>query len=237
MRAKIRKKETVAKQTDYVEFDTGQEVRFTPGQYFFVTLNPSDELHKDDLTHHLSIVNSPSQKNTLALTTRMRVDRSLFKRTLADAKVGDEVEIGKISGTFVLPDSTDKPIVLIALGIGITPFISILRHCDETRKPYKFTLIYSDGETESMPFLEELEGYEDKHDGFKLIEVVTQDKDWQGEKRHIDANLLKECLSDEFSKSLFYVSGPPRPVEEVGKSIKLAGVSEENIKLDDFSGY
>lgn len=238
MRATIKKKETVAERTDYVEFETEEDISFKPGQYFFVTLNPGDELHKDDLTHHISIVNSPSQKNTLSLTTRMRVDRSLFKRTLADAKIGDEVEIGKISGSFILPESTDKPVVLIALGIGITPYISMLRYCDETRKPYKFWLFYSDGNAENMPFLDELKGYAEKHaPNFKLVEIHTQDDNWDEEKGHVDADMLKKYLKDDFQKSLYYVSGPPRPVEEVGNSIKSAGIAEENVRLDDFSGY
>lgn len=236
MKAAIRRKETVAKQTDYVEFDTGQEVSFKPGQYFFVTLNPSDEMHKDDLTHHISIVNSPNQKNTLALTTRMRVERSLFKMTLDEAKVGDEVEIGKIEGSFILPDSTNKPIVLVALGIGITPYISMLRYCDETRKPYKFTLFYSDGEEESMPFLDELKGYEQKHEGFKLVEILTQDKAWQGEKRHVSAEMFKDYISD-IKEPIYYISGPASSVFAVGKNLKDAGIAEENIKMDDFSGY
>jgi len=238
MKAIIRKKEEVAEKTDYVEFDTGQDVSFRPGQYFYVTLNPKDELHKEDLTHHISIVNSPSQKNTLSLTTRMRVERSLFKRTLAEARIGDEVEIGKIEGSFVLPQDTDKPIVLIALGIGITPYISMLRYCDETKKPYKFTLFYSDGEIKNMPFIDELKSMEEKHKpNFKLVMIVTQDEDWDGEKRHVNSKLLKEYLGDDFENSLYFVSGPPRPVEVVGDSIKKEGVAEENIKMDDFSGY
>src|SRR4051812_19145550 len=116
MKALIKEKRTVAKLTEFVAFDLGgEEVSFKPGQYFFVTLTPKNEAHKEDLTHHFSTVNSPNEKGILALTTRLRLDRSLFKRTLNETKVGDEVEIGKIAGSFVLPDSTGKPLTFIAL--------------------------------------------------------------------------------------------------------------------------
>lgn len=238
MKAKIVKKEMVAELTCYAEFDLqGDEISFTPGQYFFVTLNPSDETHKDELTHHFSIVNSPNQKGVLALTTRLRLDQSLFKRTLDEAHVGDEVEIGKINGSFVLPKDTSKPIVLIALGIGITPYISMLRWAFEENMPYQFTVIYSDNEIKSMAFLDELKQMEQAHDNLKLIMTVTRDESWDGDKRYVDGDLVKEYLGDGFAGRLYYVSGPPAIVEKVAASLKEAGVAEDNVKTDSFSGY
>ena len=102
MRAIIKKKEMAAELTCYAEFDLqDQQPSFTPGHIFFVTLSPDDEDHQDELTHHFSIVNSPNQKGLLALTTRLRLEESRFKRTLNDAQIGDEVEIGKIAGNLV----------------------------------------------------------------------------------------------------------------------------------------
>jgi ferredoxin-NADP reductase len=237
MKAILKKKDMVAKLTCYAEFETQEErPDFTPGQYFFVTLKPEDEAHKDELTHHFSIVNSPSQKNTLAFTTRLRLDQSIFKRTINESKLGEEVEIGKIAGSFTLGDSSDKPIVLIALGIGITPYISMLRWALEEDNPYRFTIIYSDNETESMAFLDELKRMEAERDDLKLIVSVTKDENWQGEKRHVDGDFLKDYLED-IENQLYYVSGPPKVVEAVAQSLKDAGIPEDNIKTDSFSGY
>lgn len=237
MRAIIKRKESAAKLTCFAEFELqGIRPDFIPGQYFFVTLKPDDELHKEDLTHHFSIVNSPNQKGVLSLTTRLRLDVSLFKRTLNEAKVGDEVEIGKIAGSFVLPEATDKSIVLIALGIGITPYISMLRWAFEENKPYRFTLIYSDDETQSMAFLDELEQMAKDHSDLKLIPTVTKEESWLGEKRHIDGQFLKDYL-DDINNQLYYVSGPPKAVMAVADSLKKADIPEANIKTDSFTGY
>ena len=237
MKAKIVKKEMAAEMTCYAEFGLDEDVSFIPGQYFFVTLNPSDEVHRDELTHHFSIVNSPSQKKSLALTTRLRLDQSLFKRTLNEAKVGDEVEIGKINGSFLLPEDTSKPIVLIALGIGITPYISMLRWAFEENKPYHFTVIYSDNETKSMAFLDELKQMDQAHDNMKMIMSVTRDESWDGDKRYVDGSFVKEYLGDDFASQLYFVSGPPAIVEKVAASLKEAGIAEDAIKTDSFSGY
>ena len=238
MKAIITKKEMAAEMTCYAEFDLqGQEVSFTPGQYFFVTLNPADETHKDELTHHFSIVNSPNQKGVLALTTRLRLEQSLFKRTLNEARVGDEVEIGKINGSFVLPEDTSKPIVLIALGIGVTPYISMLRWAIEENKGFDFTVIYSDNETKSMAFLDELRQMDEAHKNMKLIMSVTRDEAWNGDKRYVDGAFVKEYLGDGFADQLYYVSGPPAIVEKVAASLKESGIAEDTIKTDSFSGY
>jgi ferredoxin-NADP reductase len=237
MQAILKKKDMVAKLTCYAEFDLqGEQVDFTPGQYFFVTLKPGDEEHKEELTHHFSIVNSPNQKGVLAFTTRLKLEESLFKRTLNESKIGDEVEIGKIAGTFVLPERSDKPIVFIALGIGITPYMSMLRFAFEEKKNYKFTLIYSDNKTESMAFLSELKQMEKDHPNFKLIISVTKEEGWQGEKRHVTGQFLKDYLKD-IEKNLYYISGPPKVVEAVAQSLKDAHIPDDNIKTDSFSGY
>jgi ferredoxin-NADP reductase len=237
MKAVIKQKQMVATLTCYAEFELqGERPDFIPGQYFFVTLKPDDEEHKDELTHHFSIVNSPGQKGVLALTTRLRLEQSFFKRTLNEAKVGEEVEIGKIAGSFVLPEPTDKPIVLIALGIGITPYMSMLRWAFEENKPYKFTLLYSDNEIESMPFFEELKQMAEAHSDFKYVPIVTKDENWQGEKRHIDAGLMKDFFED-INTPLYYISGPPSAVTAVASSLKQAGIVEDSIKTDNFSGY
>lgn len=237
MKAIIKNKRMAAEMTCYAEFDLkGETVSFSPGQYFFVTLKPEDEAHKDELTHHFSIVNSPAQNGLLVLATRLRLDQSLFKRTLNEAKDGDSVEIGKIGGSFVLPEQTDKPVVLIALGIGITPYISMLRWAFEENQPYGFTLIYSDNETKSMAFLEELKQMEKDHSNLKLIVSVTREEGWSGEKRHVDSDFVKEYLGD-INKRLYYVSGPPAVVEKVASNLKQAGIGEDDIKTDSFSGY
>lgn len=238
MKAVISKKEMAAEMTCYAEFDLqGQEVSFIPGQYFFVTLKPQDEQHRDELTHHFSIVNSPNQKGILALTTRLRLEQSLFKRTLNEANVGDEVEIGKIGGMFVLPEDTSKHIVLIALGIGITPYISMLRWAFEEKMPYQFTLVYSDNEVKSMAFLEELKKMDDEHDNIKTIISVTGEESYDGDKRRVDGDFIKEYMGDGFAGNIYYISGPPTAVDGVSTSLKQAGVAEDGIKTDSFSGY
>ncbi len=235
MRVKIKKKKEIAKGTLLVDFDISKnEIDFIPGQYFFITLiNPPYTDEKGN-QRHFSIVNSPNEKGILTMATRIR--DSAFKRSLFEIPVGTEVEIGIIGGSFILHDDKSRPITFITGGIGITPFISMLRYVSEENLDYKITLLYSNRDRESTAFLEELENMAKNNPKFKLILTMTDDSEWQGEKRRIDGQFIEEYISEP--KSCFYlIAGPPAMVKEMNDILSEVGVKEEDIRAEDFSGY
>jgi ferredoxin-NADP reductase len=237
MKATLKRKANVAKLTVYTEFVTTEpRPDYRPGQYFYVTLSPEDTAHREELTHHFTITNSPLEADKLSFTTRLRTRESLFKRTLNALPLRSEVEIGKIEGDFVLPHTPVQPIVFIALGIGITPYISMLRTLAAQNRNPRITLFYSDNETASMPYLAEVRQYEREHSNLRLVTIVTREPGWKGETRHVDSDLLRKTVGT-LDDHLFYISGPPKAVFSVGDNLKAAGVPERNIKMDDFFGY
>ena len=236
MRALIKEKQEVAKGTLLVTFDLlGAEVAFRPGQYFFVTL--PDVGHQDDkgLRRHISVVTSPNDRGVLALATRMR--DSAFKRTLRELPVGAEVEVEPPKGDFALPEDPSRPLVFVAGGIGITVFRSMLRYIREEHLPYQVTLIYSNRDVESTAFLDELRQLEQELPNLRLILTMTQDPDWNGETRKVDARFLRDYLRDDLNVFRFLVAGPPPMAEAVQEALHEAGVKEENVLADRFSGY
>ena len=236
MQAKIKEKREVAKQTLLVTFDLlGREVDFEPGQYFFVTL--PDVGHQDErgLRRHITVVTSPNERGVLGLCTRLR--DTAFKRTLAELDVGAEVEVEEPKGEFVLPKETDQPYVFIAGGIGITVFRSMLRYIAEERLPHRVTLVYSNRDQDSAAFLDELTELERANPNLRLVLTMTEDPAWEGETRRIDAELLGNHLEGELGSFTYLVAGPPAMVEAMEKTLTDAGVPEERIRPQRFSGY
>lgn len=236
MRATVKEKQEVAKGTLLVTFDLlGEEVDFQPGQYFFVTL--PDLGHQDDrgLRRHITVVTSPNEKGVLGLATRLR--DTAFKNTLKEISVGTEVEVEPPKGKFVLPEETSRPLVFIAGGIGITVFRSMLRYIREERLPYRVTLIYSNRDTESTAFLDELQELERELPDFRLILTMTEDPEWGGETRRIDATFCRDHIEGDLNDYTFMVAGPPAMAEGVQKELDEAGVDEANVTADRFSGY
>ncbi len=235
MQARIKDKQEVAEGTLFVTFDLlGEEVDFQPGQYFFVTL--PDTGHQDDrgLRRHFSVVTSPND-DVVGLATRMR--DSAFKRTLRELPVGTKVEVEQPKGSFVLPEDTSRPLVFIAGGIGITVFRSMLRYIREEGLPYLVTLIYSNRDRDSAAFLDELRETERELPGFRLILTMTQEPGWEGETRKVDAQFVKDHLGGDLDRSTYLVAGPPPMVEGAQAALEAAGVPEENVMAEGYSGY
>jgi ferredoxin-NADP reductase len=236
MRAKIKEKREVAKGTLMVVFDLlGKEVDFRPGQYFWVTLLDPPYDDEKGPRRHISVVTSPNERGVLGLCTRLR--DSGFKRSLAELPVGTEVEVEEPKGDFVLPEETDVPYVFIAGGIGITVLRCMLRYIDEEQLPYRVTLVYSNRDRESAAFLDELTELDRKNKNFRLVATMTADPGWEGETRHIDAAMLRDTLDAELGAFTYLVTGPPSMVKGVVEELKSAGVPEDRIRPDSFSGY
>jgi ferredoxin-NADP reductase len=236
VRARIKEKQEVAKGTLLVTFDLlGEEMDFRPGQYFHVTLpNLGDEDDKG-LRRHITVVTSPNEKGVLGFATRMR--DTAFKRTLRELPVGSQVEVEPPKGSFGLPEDPSRPLVFVAGGIGITVFRSMLRYIHEERLPYRVTLIYSNRDRASTAFLAELRELEQALPDFRLILTMTQDPGWEGETRKVDAEFVTDYLDEDLNRYTFLVAGPPAMAEGVQGALQEAGVRDENVIAERYSGY
>lgn len=234
MTGKIVDKKEVARGTLQVIFEVKDRPNFKPGQFFFITLPELKYPDERGNRRQFSIVNSPNKPGILTLATRLT--GSGFKKTLNEMKVGDEVELGPIAGVFSLPEDTSKPLIFIAGGIGITPFMSMLRYLKEAGTAYNITLVYSNRDRLSTAFLNEIQGLAKSLPNFKLILTMTEDANWQGEKRRVDAGFIKEYFPN-VNENYYMVVGPPGMVEAVKTSLLEAGALPENIKIEKFTGY
>jgi ferredoxin-NADP reductase len=162
---------------------------------------------------------------------------SAFKRSLGELPVGAEVEVEQPEGGFGLPDDTSRPLVSVAEGIGITVFRSMLLYIREEELPYRMTVIYSNRDRESTAFLDELRELEQQIPDCRLVLTMTQDPSWDGETRKVDAQFFKDYLDDDLNQYAFLVAGPPEMTEGVQKALDEAGVSEETVTAERYSGY
>jgi ferredoxin-NADP reductase len=234
VRATVAEKREVAKGTLLVLFAVENYPPYRPGHYFWVEL--PDRGHQDEkgLRRHISLVTSPTEAGVVGLATRLR--DTAFKRTLAELELGDEVEVEEPKGSFLLPEDTSADYVFIAGGIGITVFRSMLRFIADEQLPYRVTLVYSNRDRESAAFLDELEELERRIDGLRVILTMTAEPTWEGESRQVDAAMLRDQLGD-LGGYTYLVAGPPGMTEAVVESLHGAGMPEDRVLADTFSGY
>jgi ferredoxin-NADP reductase len=236
VKARIKEKRDVAKGTLMVVFDLlGEEVDFHPGQYFWVTLLDPPYDDEKGPRRHITVVTSPTERGVLGLATRLR--DTAFKRSLAELPEGTEVEVEQPKGSFVLPQETDKHYVFIAGGIGITVFRCMLRYIADEGLPHRVTLVYSNRDRESAAFLDELQELEYAIPGLTVDLTMTDDSGWDGETRRIDADMLRDHLSEELDSYTYLIAGPPAMVDGVAEALEGAGIPEDQVRPARFSGY
>jgi ferredoxin-NADP reductase len=234
VRALVKETREVAQGTLLVVFDLqGEEVDFRPGQYFWVELPNRGYEDEKGLRRHISVVTSPTERGVLGLCTRLR--DSAFKKTLAELQVGDEVDVEQPKGDWVLPEDTSPHYVFVAGGIGITVFHCMLRYIADTGEPYRVTLVYSNRDRAGTPFLDELQAL--TLPDFQLVVTMTEDEGWEGESRYVSAELLSDHLDGELADHTYLVAGPPAMVEAVTGQLSAAGVPDDQVLPDRFSGY
>jgi ferredoxin-NADP reductase len=235
--SKLLSRVEVAEGTMAFHFERPSQFDFKPGQSADVTLSNPPETDAEGNTRTFSIASSPFE-NQLLFATRMR--DTAFKRSLKKVPLGTDVKIDSPMGSFTLHKNSAKPAVFLAGGIGITPFVSILRQADHDRLPHKLYLFYSNRRPEDTAFLEALQMLEKSNPTFQLICTMTampqSQKGWKGETGLIDKEMLSRHLTT-LQGPIYYSAGPPAMVTGMRKMLVGAGVDEDDIRTEDFGGY
>jgi ferredoxin-NADP reductase len=228
-------RQRIARGTMAFWLDTnGSDYQFRAGQHAdFTFLRPCLEV---DNSRTFSLANSPNEKGPLMVALRMR-DTS-FKIALKVAALGSKFKVTHPRGSFTLHQDVTRPAVFLAGGIGITPMRSILHWATQVRLPHKLYLFYSNRDVADAAFLEELEALAGQNRNFTLIPTVTRlaTPTWPYEIGHIDRSLLMRYLRG-LAGPVYYIAGPSGMVSAMTTLLHCSGVSDDDIKTEEFGDY
>ena len=225
----------VAEGTMAFQFSKPHGFEFKAGQAISLELiDPPAEAGQGSRT--FSLVSAPFEQE-LVVATRMR--DSAFKRALRALPDGASIRIDGPFGDLTLCDP-ERPAVFIAGGIGITPFMSMLRQAAEDRSPRRLFLAYSNRRPEDAAFLDELQELERQNKHFRLMATMTDmsksARKWSGATGYVDTDKLQRLVGD-LAVPIYYVVGPPAMVEAMQGTLAAAGIVEDQIRTEEFYGY
>jgi ferredoxin-NADP reductase len=125
-------------------------------------------------------------------------------------------------------------------GIGITPFRSIALEAAHAGLAHRLRLFYSNRRPEDAAFLDELAELEKTNPNYRFIATMTaaatSKRPWTGETGYINPEMLARFI-DDLKAPVYYVAGPEGLVSAMRKTLGDAGVTEEDIRAEEFSGY
>jgi len=230
-------REPIAHGTMAFHLDKPPGFAFKPGQAIDVVLADAPVGDVQSTRHTFSIVSAPFE-NELVVATRLR--DSPYKRALGSLPVGARLDIEGPFGSLRLHEDPARPAVLIAGGIGITPFISMLRQAMHDRLAQQIVLVYSNRRPEDAAFLAELQQLQQRSAQFRLIATMTSMSSsalaWDGPTGQIDEALVRQVASG-VSRPIYYVVGPPAMAEAIRQTLNDAGVDDDDIRSEEFYGY
>lgn len=207
-----------------------QAMRYLPGQFAFLTLfregMPVEE-------HPFTISSSPARLPNLTVTIKASGD---YTATVGYTRKGDRAAVRGPFGRFsyVLWPS-ERDLVFVAGGVGVTPMLSMLRHMRDVGAECRVLLIYANrtetdivarAELESMVAGGALE--------LEVVHVLSCPGDaWAGERGRVSAEFILDRAGGVSDKT-FYISGPPQMISDLCKGLSRAGVAASAIRTERF---
>jgi ferredoxin-NADP reductase len=237
MQARLIARTPVAEGTMAFHFERPAGFDYQAGQNVLMTLIDPAEDDEQGPSRAFTLASAPHERE-LVVATRMRP--TAFKRVLKSMPIGTPVEIDGPNGVMVLHEEPARPAVFLAGGIGITPFLSMVRHAAHERLPHRIALFYGNRRPEDAAYLEELLGLEKKNPNYRLVAAMSEPqksaRSWSGEKGFIDQAMLARYLPD-LKSPLYYFAGPPAMAMAMQQMLAGAGVSEQDMRSEEFYGY
>jgi ferredoxin-NADP reductase len=235
--AKLKSRREVAEGTMAFCFDKPAGWSFVAGQYIDMTLIAPPETDAEGNTRGFSIASAPFE-DPIMVATRLR--DTAFKRVLRTLPLGTEVKIEGPFGDLRLHHKAERTAVVLSGGIGITPFRSILLQAAHEKRSQRIFFFDGNRRPEDAPFLTEMQALarQDAHFTFipTMSEMEKSQLAWGGERGFIDQQMLSKYLSGVTSAT-YYLTGPPGMVRGLRTILAAAGVDDDDVRTEEFTGY
>jgi ferredoxin-NADP reductase len=180
-----------------------------------------------------SIASGPEREHLQFIARR---SESPFKRAFFSLREGDEVELVGPRGAFFL--EPDRPAVMLAGGIGITPMKCLIEHAFDQKRSTPITLVYGNRTEDEVVWGAEVDALA-RSEGVRLNVMHTLSQPsprWTGRTGRIGAALVT-ALVDQTPGAIFYVAGPAPMVLETRDALTAAGVDASQVRVELFRGY
>ena|ERR671916_1325730 len=231
---------------------------YKAGQFAFFPLNNVNNDSRGPV-RHFSLTSSPNE-DALIISTRIR--DTPYKHRLSTMQEGEQVNVSKPQGNFVLHDDYSKHAIFLSGGIGVTPFRSMIKYATDKQLPIKITMFDSNRNRQNILYKDEFDNWATQNQHLKIVYTITEEEkvkeqeeqrsidttnratetkgNWEGERGRIDRTMVERHVTkDEIDNAIFYICGPPGMINALQENLlkKQFRIPEGRIKVEEFTGY
>ncbi len=195
---------------------------FLAGQYIHLYLPIENEKGRGN-SRMFTISSSPLEKDYVLITVKK--GKSLFKKSLFKLIPQTIVKFYGPSGGLVL-NKPRSSYVFLSMGIGITPFRSIIKYVGQKKLDTRITLIASFSNKNNFCFYDELMRISKLNPNIKIIYSLDR----------VNDGLIRKYIKS-INNHLYFIVGAPSGVADLEEVVSGMGVPNEKIFIEDFEGY
>lgn len=230
---KLIEKKEIAHQTIQYRFEKPAGFSFQAGQHMVMK---QDVPLSDEETglRSMTIASAPHEKH---LDFVMRHSDSAFKQALCAMEPGERLTVFGPAGTYVLPDEATDPLLMVAGGVGMATFRSMIADMVERSITRDVVVIYSNPTQKDITFRSELDQWHSE--GILRVHyVLTRETTSDGLflAGHIDSLMFKRLVPD-FQQRKVYICGGVEMSKAVRAEAIQAGAEEDGIYVELYTGY
>ncbi|MBN2526305.1 MAG: FAD-dependent oxidoreductase [Deltaproteobacteria bacterium] len=207
-------------------------LKFRSGQYVDVTA----DIRGKTVTRAYSISSSPKSGKTLDITVKSQPNGTMSPWLVNDARVGDTVRVTGPFGEFShVPMRDTSDVVAIAVGSGITPFMSMLREMDMIPSAPKFHLIYGSRREEEIIFRNEIDAICSRNPNIQVTHMLSRpSRFWAGRRGRVDIQAVMDIVNDGPEKRTFFICGPAALYRPLSEMLLTLHVPKARIRFESF---
>lgn len=207
-----------ARITRSLDLRAGNAVDFTPGQVAILSVKGQDPAY-------FAFASAPEDRD-LEVLVKQKAGAS---KVIYDMCVGQEIELVGIAGQgFRLDEMKGRDLVFVAMGTGVAPLRSALRHVLKSKAEFgQLVVLYGARTPDDFCYRDETESWEAA--GVELRQVISRPDghDWSGPTGYVQS-LLDHVLPN-LSSPVALICGSREMIEQTRERLGKMGFKSDEI--------
>ncbi len=214
---------------------------FLPGQYYNVRYPV--EGRPRPIQRAYSIVSSPLPDASVIDVTVKEMDGGLVSPKLVrHVAAGDKIEVRGPHGNFTWTESEGGPVLLIAAGSGVVPFMSMIRYAVVKGLSVPTRLLFSSKSADFVIYAEELGRLERQHEWLEVVHTFTRSPGHPGARYHrrIDLPMVADSVAELTARGsdvvalIGYACGAPEMVDLAEAALLDCGLDADRVRVEKY---